>query len=109
MVSIRCDEQQIQLATSYQLTDFPLKYLEIPLSVCKLDKVTLQPLVDRMEYMLPVLKGRLMHHNCRLVLIKTTLATIPVHMSIRIGLLPWLIKDMNKIMTSFLLTGTKVV
>jgi hypothetical protein len=80
MVSIHCDEQQIQLATSYQLTDFPLKYLEIPLLVRKLDKVTLQPLVDQMEDMLPVLKGRLMHHDSRLVLIKTTLATIPVHL-----------------------------
>jgi hypothetical protein len=57
MIPIHCDEQQIQLATSLfpcQLMDFPLKYLGIPLSVRKLDKFTLQPLVDRMADMLPV-------------------------------------------------------
>jgi hypothetical protein len=49
MVPIRCDEAQVELATSMfpcQLMEFPLKYLGIPLSVHKLPKAALQPLVD---------------------------------------------------------------
>jgi hypothetical protein len=49
MVPIRCDEAQVELATSMfpcQLMEFPLKYLGIPLSVHKLPKAALQPLVE---------------------------------------------------------------
>jgi hypothetical protein len=54
-------------------------------------------------------KGRLMHHNNCLTLIKTTLAAIPVYTTISIKLPPWVINALIKIMKAFLWMGTKEV
>lgn len=41
----------------YMVSDFPLKYLGIPLSVAKLPKTALQPILDKVADRLAVLKG----------------------------------------------------
>jgi hypothetical protein len=102
----------VALATSIfprQTTDFPIKYLGILLSVTKLPKIALQPLLDKAAGKLPIWKGRLMHHNNRLTLIKTTMTAMPVCTSISIGLPSWLLKQFQKIMRVFLWTGTDMV
>jgi hypothetical protein len=46
---IRCTEDQVALAESLfacSVVEFPIKYLDIPLSVTKLPKAALHPLVD---------------------------------------------------------------
>jgi hypothetical protein len=92
-----------------QLVEFPIKYLGIPLAVTKLPRSALQPLLDRIADHLPVWKGRLLHHTGRLTLIRTTLTAVPVYTSISLGLPPWLLKALRKLMTAFLWTGTDVV
>jgi hypothetical protein len=112
MVPIRCDEAQVELATSMfpcQLMEFPLKYLGIPLLVHKLPKAALQSLADRAADKLPAWKGYLMHRSGRLALIKSTPSAIPVYTSIGVGLQPWLIKAPVKIMKAFLWMGTEEV
>jgi hypothetical protein len=101
MAPIRCDPDQVQLASFIfpcQVVDFPMKYLGIPISVTTLLKFALQPLVDKVANRLPAWKGRLKHHSGQLVPIKTTLAAIPVYISISLRLPPWLIKALVKIM-----------
>jgi hypothetical protein len=93
----------------YQVVDFPMKYLGIPLSVKKLPKSAWQPLVDRVTDKLPIWKGNLMHRSGWLTLIKTPLTAIPVYTSINIGLPPWVIKALTKIMRAFLWMGMNTV
>jgi hypothetical protein len=109
---IRCDANQVQLATSIfpcQVTEFPIKYLSLPLSISKLPRAALQPLADKVGDRLPTWRGNLMYHSERLVLIKMTLSSVPVYTSISIELPPWLIKALTKIMKAFLWSGADQV
>jgi hypothetical protein len=86
-----------------------MKYLGIPLSVSKLPKSTVQPLLDRAMDRLPIWKGHLLHRRGRLTLIKTTLSVIPIYTTTSIGLPPWFHKALKKLMTTFLWMGTDMV
>jgi hypothetical protein len=91
MVLIHCDEEQVALAYDLfpcQVSEFPLTYLGIPLSVHKIPKSALQPLVDWVADKLPTWKGSLMQHSGRLCLITTTISVVPIYTSIGIGLPP---------------------
>jgi hypothetical protein len=112
LVPIHCLEEHTQLTLAHfpcQAVQFPIKYLGIPLSVHKLPKASLQPMVDRVANKLPVWKGQPMHRSGHLALIKSTLMAMPVYMSISIGLPEWMHKALEKIMKGFLWTGSEVV
>jgi hypothetical protein len=75
------NEEQIHLVVSLfpsSVANFPLKYHGIPLSIKKLPKSSLQPLVDMVDDNLLVSKDRLMNQSERLTLIKTTLSVVPI-------------------------------
>jgi hypothetical protein len=64
MALIRCNKERVELTATafpYQVVDFLIRYLGIPLLVSKLPKSALQRLLDRVVDKLPILKGRLMH------------------------------------------------
>jgi hypothetical protein len=65
-----------------QTMSFLIKYLVLPLSVSKLPKSALQPLIDKIVDRLPAWKGHLMHYNGHLTLINTTLASTSVYTTI---------------------------
>jgi hypothetical protein len=88
-----------------QLSQFPIKYLGIPLSATKLPKSTFHLLIDRMVDTLPSWKGRMMNKSNRLMLVKTTLSAMPSHIAICVELPSWVQKIMIKIMNAFLWTG----
>lgn len=109
---IRCEPQDIDIIKECfpcAISDFPMKYLGIPLSVTKLPKVALQPILDRVANRLPIWKGQLMNKSALLALIKTTMSAIPIHTLISIKVPNWFIKALEKIMRAFLWTGTEVV
>jgi hypothetical protein len=58
---------------------------------------------------LPTWHGHLMHRSGRLTLIKTTLAAIPVYMTISHALPMWVVKAFVKIFRVFLWSGSDVV
>jgi hypothetical protein len=90
--------------------DFPLKYLGKPLSVVnKPPKTGFQPLIDKMANKLPNWKGNLMNRSGWLVLVKSTLSAMPVYISVSIGLPPWALKAIIKIMKAFLWMGMNVL
>jgi hypothetical protein len=102
----------VTLATSVfpcQKTTFPIKYLRIPLSVSRLPRSALQPLLDKVTDKLPIWKGKLMHRTGRLTLIKTTMTAVPVYTYISMGLPGWLLRQFRKIMRAFPWTGTYMV
>jgi hypothetical protein len=93
----------------YQIVSFPMKYLGIPLSIAKLLRSALQPLVDTVADRLPTWKGQLMRRSGRLILIKTTLQAIPIYVSISLQLPSWVHKALQKIFKAFLWTGTDMI
>jgi hypothetical protein len=80
----------------YQVVQFPLKYLGLPL-------------VDKAADRLPIWKGSMMNHSDRFALIKSTLSAIPLYTSIGLGLPGWVQKALEKIMKAFLWTGTDTI
>lgn len=98
---INYNENQVTLIESVlhcQLVDFPYTYLSAPLSVQKLSKFTLQPLVDKGARCLPPWKGRHLNQCGHLILVKTTLGAILVHTSMAISIDPWAIMAIEKLM-----------
>jgi hypothetical protein len=112
ILPIWCDVDHLELATSFlpcTVTDFPVRYLGVLLSVIVLTRATWQHLIDGMADRLPTWKGSLMHKRGRLALIKSTLAAMSVDTVINIELPTWVRKAMVKIMRSFLWSSTDAV
>jgi hypothetical protein len=66
VVAMRCELGQVDQAVQVfpcQAVDFPIRYLGMPLSVTKLPKSTLQPLLDNMADRLSAWRGKLMHRS----------------------------------------------
>jgi hypothetical protein len=85
IIMITCIEDQVVQAITVfpcQTVSFSIKYPGLPLSVSKLPKSVLQPLIDKIVDWPLAWKGCLMHHSGYLTLIKTTLATTPVYLVI---------------------------
>jgi hypothetical protein len=112
MVSICCSADQVENTAQLfpcEVAQFPIKYLGLPLSISRLPRATLQPLMDRVANKLPSCKGRLLHHSGRVALIKSTLTAIPIFTAIGVGLLLWLLKGIQKICKNFLWTSSDEV
>jgi hypothetical protein len=92
-----------------QTMDFPIRYLGIPLGVSKLPKIAWQLLLDRVGDQLPTWRGRLLCRPGHLTSIKMTMTMIPIHTCIAVGIPPWLLRAIRKLMTSFLWTSTDMV
>jgi hypothetical protein len=88
---IRCTKEQIgDMLPLFpgQLVHFSCKYLGVSLSIYKLTKGDLQPLVDVASDWLPTWKVSLMLRTGCTTLVKVTLMTIPIHISLVVELLP---------------------
>lgn len=84
----RCSQDHIALVQHLfpcQLAHFPCKYLSVALSIFRLTKADLQPLVDSIADQLPTWKARLMSRAGRTTLVKSTLSAVPVHTAIAIS------------------------
>lgn len=106
---IRCSEEDIALATSIlpcQVVHFPCKYLGLPLSVKRISKASIQPIIDKVARRIPAWKGNLLHPSGRSELIKSVLTAIPIYMSMALALPAWAIDCVDRLCRSFLWTGT---
>jgi hypothetical protein len=107
---IRCTEETIHLVQQFlpcQLVNFPFRYLGVPLSVYKLKRCDLQPLVDVVADRLPSWKAGLLSYPGRTALVKSTLSAIPVHVSIAVKICPAALNDIDKIRCcGFIWSGT---
>jgi hypothetical protein len=108
---INCSDEQISLVRSIlscSITEFPCTYLGVPLFIKRIPKAAFQPLVDKVARRLPPWQGRLLNCAGRLVLAKSTLSAIPVHISMAISVAPWAIKAVETLIQGFLWCGTEV-
>ena len=83
-------------------SDFPMKYLGVPLHFSKLRREDLQPVIDKIVKRIAGWKGRLLSYAGRLTLLKSCLASIPVYLLSIINFPRWAIDMLNSHMGHFL-------
>ena len=112
IVPIHCATEQLEVvsrAMPCEVIDFPCKYLGLPLSIRKLTKADLQPIVDKIADMLPGWKAALMSTAGRAVLVKAVLTAIPVYLLIALDVPKWLLRAIDKLHRAFLWKGRRLV
>ncbi|CAL4948509.1 unnamed protein product [Urochloa decumbens] len=87
------------------ILQFPITYLGAPLSTRCLPKSQFRPLVEKVAARLPKWQGPLMNKSGRLTLVKSTLSTMPIYLTMSDKLPPWVIKQLDSIRRNFLWTG----
>lgn len=89
-----------------QIKCFPCKYLGLPLSLKKLTRVQVQPLIDKVAGKLQTQKGRLLDKAGRLTLVRSVMSSILIYFVTVFKLKKWALKKIDKIKRSFLWTGS---
>lgn len=106
---IKCGElnlTEIMEGFSCPVRDFPCTYLGLPLHYRKLNRVEIQPIIEKMANRLPNWKGRFLNKAGRLKLLNSVLTAIPTYFLTIFEPKKWAIKKMDKIRRSFLWKGT---
>jgi hypothetical protein len=83
-------------------SEFPIKYLGVPLHFTKLRKEDLQPVIDKIIKRIAGWRGRLLSYAGRLTLLKACLANIPIYLLSVIKFSRWAIDMINSQMGHFL-------
>ena len=112
VLTIRCGEQELTVLQNLlpcALAEFPCRYLGLPLSLRKLTKAQVQPIIDRIADQLPGWKADLMTRAGRKVQVQFVLTAMLVYLLMAIDFQPWAIKAIDKIRRGFLWRGRKDV
>jgi hypothetical protein len=108
IIPISCAEDSlttIQDILPCTISEFPCKYLGLPLSNKKLRKRDLMPWIEKIADKLPCWKAALMNKAGRATLVQAVLSAMPVHLLIAINVPKWFIKAVDKIRRGFLWQG----
>jgi hypothetical protein len=97
----------IQGCLPCRVEEFPIKYLGLLLSLKKLTKPKLQPLIDRLADLLPGWKSDLMTRANRVVHVQFVMTATVIYHAMALDLLPWTDKAINKIHRNYLWQGRK--
>jgi len=84
---------------------FPCRYLGLQLHTRSLQKVHVQPLIERIGQRLPSWKGKMLNRAGRLTLVTTVLSSMPTYHLTVFPLAAWARKKIDKIRRSFLWKG----
>jgi len=112
VLPIRCEESELEVISSMlpcNLSDFPCRYLGLPLSLKKLTKAQVQPIIDRIADQLPGWKADLMTRAGRRVQVQVVLTGMLIYLVMASDLPAWAIKEIDKIRRGFLWRGRKDV
>lgn len=88
-----------------KISNFPGKYLGLPLHTRKLRKIEVQPLIDKIGARLPGWKGKFLSSAGRETLVKTVLSSLPIYHLTVFQAQKWLLKKNDQIRRSFLWRG----
>jgi hypothetical protein len=73
---IHCDARHTDMVAEVlgcAVASFPCTYLGVPLSLGRLPRAAMQPLIDKVANQIPTWKGRLLNRSSRLILVQSTL------------------------------------
>ncbi|CAL4975771.1 unnamed protein product [Urochloa decumbens] len=89
------------------MLDFPCRYLGVPLSLHKLTKEQIQPIIDKTVDQLPGWKADLLTRAGRKILVQFVLTSMLIYLTMSVELPPWAIKAIDKLRRGFLWKGRK--
>nr|XP_051196924.1 uncharacterized protein LOC127310280 [Lolium perenne] len=104
-IPIRCDDINITTIlqpVGLQVSTLPCTYLGMPLSLRRLRKIDIQPLIDKIAARLGHWKGRLMSRAGRLTLLRAVLSALPVFIMTAHPLSAWAIAQIDKLRRAWL-------
>jgi hypothetical protein len=89
---IHCGEDEIAIIEEHlpcEVSSFPCRYLGLPLSLKKLTRSQVQPIVDRIADQLPGWKAELMSRAGRRVQVQFVLTGMLIYLAMAVELPPW--------------------
>lgn len=104
VLPIQCSEENLELIQNLlpcEVLSFPCKYPGLPLSIKKLTRDQLQPIIDKIADQLPAWKADLMTKAGRLVQVQFVLIAILIYVLMAIDLPSWALKATDKIRSGF--------
>lgn len=104
-IPIRCNDINITTIlqpVGLQVSTLPCTYLGMPLSLRRLRKIDIQPLIDKIAARLGHWKGRLMSRAGRLTLLRAVLSALPVFIMTAHPLSAWAIAQIDKLRRAWL-------
>jgi hypothetical protein len=110
VLPIRCGDHELEVVQHKlpcALAEFPYKYLGLPLSLKKLKREHLQPIIDRMADQLPGWKDDLLTRAGRKVHVQFVLTSMLIYIAMAVDLPQWAHKAMDKICRSYFWRGHK--
>ena len=98
VLPIQCNDFDIatlQESLPYQITEFPCKYLGVPLSPHKLTKAQAHPIVEKIADRLPSWKADLLTKAGRLILVQYVLTSMLIYILLAVELPPCALKAID--------------
>jgi hypothetical protein len=105
---ISCDEAEkavVRQLLPCDLRDFPCRYLGLPLSLKKLTREQLQPIIDRIADQLPSWKADLLSKPGRKILVQFVLTGMMIYVAMALDFPAWAYKAINKLRRNFFWRG----
>ena len=109
---IQCPTDDLVLVQNllpFERSEFPCKYLGIPLSLHKLTREQIQSIIDRVADRLPSWKADLMTRAGRKIMVQHVLSSMIIYLAMAIDFPQWALEAIDKIRKGFLWKGRKEV